>query len=178
MTNSREVHRELRSIGEICDRLGPIGGVALRPWRVADAEVLVAAWTDPEIARWNPVPPDPTVELAESWICSTEVQNEASVGIDVVAVRDGSVAGELGLQVDPAQLIGEVGFWVGADHRGSGVGRTLLTFATSLATELELRGLVALVDSGNVGAIGLLSSMSWPEVPTTSNRRAFAYRTP
>ena len=29
------------------------GEVCLRPWRADDAPALVAAWSDPEIARWT-----------------------------------------------------------------------------------------------------------------------------
>jgi len=172
-----------RSISTLCEALGAVGDISLRPWTVDDASTLLSAWTDAEIARWNPVPPDPSQELAENWIHSTASQNEASVGIDVVAVRndgesDTGVLGELGLQVDPVQAIGEVGFWVGSRHRGSGVGRSLLTFARALGAELELRGLVALVDPENGSALGLLESMAWSEIPTKSNRRAFALRLP
>ena len=166
------------SIAEICVGLGEVGGVSFRPWRVDDAPALVAAWADDEIARWNPVPPNPTLELAESWIESTSSQNEASVGIDVVAIHDGAIAGEVGLQIDPAQAIGEVGFWVGSTHRRNGVGRSLLTFAQALAERLELAGLVALVDPTNTAAINLLTAMGWPEIPTKSKRRAFAHRVP
>jgi len=136
----------------------------------------VAAWHDPEIRKWNPVPPEPTRELAESWIGGTSSQNEASVGIDVVLDRHGAVLGELGLQVDVAQEIGELGFWVTADARGTGVGRTLIRLAERLAGELELKGLVALVDPANQGALALLGDAGWPEVPTKSKRRAFAQR--
>lgn len=166
------------SIAEICEGLGPVDGLSFRPWAVSDAPVLVAAWTDAEIARWNPVPTEPTLELAESWIRSTEAQNEASVGIDVVATSGGVVAGEVGLQVDPAQAIGEVGFWVDAAHRRSGVGHALLTFAQELAKSLELAGLVVLIDPANTAALELLTAKGWPEIPTKSQRRAFAYRTP
>ena len=153
-----------------------MGDIVVRPWDIDDAPSLVAAWQDEEIARWNPVPPEPSLELAERWIGSTETQNEASVGIDVVAVRAGMVLGELGLQIDPAQRIAEVGFWVGSNHRGDGVGRGLLAIAQLLGVELELRGLVALVDPDNSAAVALVTSMAWPEVPTTSGRRAFAFR--
>ncbi len=167
---------ELRSIQSICSGLEAVGDLVVRPWDIDDAPTLVAAWQDEEIARWNPVPPEPSLDLAERWIRSTETQNEASVGIDIVAVRAGLVLGELGLQVDPAQRVAEIGFWVGSNHRGGGVGRGLLAIAQLLGAELELRGLVALVDPGNGAAAALLISMGWPEVPTTSGRRAFAFR--
>jgi len=153
-------------------------GVAVRPWEATDAEVLLDAWTDPEVARWNPVPPEPTLELARSWIRSTQGQNEASVGIDVVVTVEGTVIGEVGLQVDPAQSIGEVGFWLAGSQRGSGLATELLRVAEALCQEVELRGLVALVDPENTASIGLLTAKGWPEIPTRSQRRGFAYRNP
>jgi RimJ/RimL family protein N-acetyltransferase len=107
--------------------------------------VLAAAWADPEIARWNPVPPDASVELARSWISSTSDQSAASVGIDVVLI-DREVLGEIGFQIDPARSIAELGFWLRAEARGQGHGTTLLTLALAMAQQLELVGLVALTD--------------------------------
>ena len=176
---------EPRSIFEVCNALSPIEGsggsvYALVPWQIGWTQALVAAWLDPEIAYWNPVPPEPTLELAQSWISGTAEQNEASIGIDVVlaSVADAAVAGEIGLQIDPSQGIAEVGFWLAEDFRGKGLGKTLLGAAQDLAAELELAGLVALVDPDNRKAISLLEAMAWPELPTKSHRRAFAYRTP
>ncbi|MFT7476663.1 MAG: RimJ/RimL family protein N-acetyltransferase [Verrucomicrobiales bacterium] len=167
------------SIADVCDRTDPYAGYRIRPWNHQDATVLVAAWNDPEIARWNPVPSSPNLHLAESWIEGTATQNIASIGIDVVLVSRAPpslVIGEIGLQVDPVQEIAEIGFWVSEEYRGTGVGVPLLTLARSLAATLELHGLVALTDAKNEKAIALLQSSGWNEVPTTTERRAFAVR--
>ena len=163
---------------EVCASIPERNGFRLEPWSEAWAGALVAAWNDPEIARWNPVPPDPTVELARSWTLGTASQNEASIGIDIVMIDDQTraVAGEVGIQVDPQQGVGEVGFWLAADFRGRGLGTTLLLLAADLAAQIELVGIVALVDRGNTAAISLCKAVGWPEVPTTSERRAFAQR--
>ncbi len=169
-----------RTIAEVVARIQSRGAFSLGTWDERWASALVDAWNDPDIAEWNPVPPEPGLELAQSWIRGTSAQNEASVGVDVVMVDETSenVAGEIGLQVDPSQGIAEVGFWLGEAFRGQGVGKPLLAFAQDLAAELELAGLVALVDPKNAPAIGLLESVAWPEVPTKSHRRAFIYRVP
>lgn len=174
------MEKAARTIAEVCAGIAERNGFMLRPWNVEWAQTLVAAWNDPTIAEWNPVPPEPTIGLAKSWIWGTASQNEASVGIDVVMVEinSGEVAGEIGLQIDPSQAIAEFGFWMASDYRGRGAAKTLCAFATDLAASLELNGLVALVDPSNTVAIGLLESLAWPELPTKSERRAFAYRTP
>jgi RimJ/RimL family protein N-acetyltransferase len=173
------------SIADACAQTEASNGYRIRPWNDQDATVLVDAWNDPEIAQWNPVPPSPNLDLARSWIEGTATQNIASIGIDVVLVADlpahgsrarSTVIGEIGLQVDPVQEIAEIGFWISAAHRGTGVGRPLLALARRLAVTLELQGLVALTDPRNARAIALLESSGWSEVPTTSERRAFAAR--
>lgn len=137
--------------------------------------MLAAAWADPEIARWNPVPPDTSVEFAASWISGTGAQTAASVGIDVV-VTDGEILGEIGFQIDPERGIAEVGFWIRSQARGQGHGTTLLALALAMAQQLELVGLIALTDANNQAAIAVLTSALWSEVPTKSERRAFARR--
>ena len=137
--------------------------------------MLVDAWNDPEIARWNPIPPDPSMEFASSWIAGTSSQTVVSVGIDVVIVDvSDRVLGEIGLQVDPRQQIAEVGFWIAGVHRGRGHGRALLRLSIDLAEHLELLGLVAMTDAANSAAVALLTANGWAEIPTKSARRAFA----
>ena len=167
-------------MSEVCANVPGRDGFAIAPWLEDWADHLVAAWNDPEIARWNPVPPDPSLELAASWIRGTASQNEASIGIDVVMVHDetNTPAGEIGLQVDPSQGIAEVGFWLAEAFRGQGAARPLLALAEDLVAQLELAGLVALVESDNTAAVATCEALAWPELPTKSERRAFAYRTP
>lgn len=161
----------------VCRSIIAIDAHRLRPWHQADAPLLFAAWEDPEIARWNPVPPDASVSFAETWIRGTATQNEASVGIDVVMVDATDVVrGEVGLQIDPVRGIAEIGFWLHQGSRGHGYGKTLLALAEGLADRLDIVGLVALTEPDNRAAVGLLDAVGWNEVPTTSKRRAFARR--
>ena len=151
--------------------------MTLRPWESTDAEVLVAAWNDPEIARWNPVPPDRSIAFADAWVTGAAVQWEGDVGIDVVMERDDVVIGEIGLQVAQERGLAEIGFWIGEAHRGQGLGATMLQLGIALGTQLELQGLVAMVDPADDRTIALLDGAGWSELPATqSTRRAFAYR--
>ena len=52
----------------------------------------------------------------------------------------------------------------------------MLELGVALGAQLELQGLVALVDPANERTIALLESARWPELPTQSNRRAFGHR--
>lgn len=162
---------------DVCAEIPPCSGVRVRPWRRDDALVLVEAWNDDEIARWNPVPPDRSLKFATSWIEGTSVQTVASVGIDVAIVdSQDRVLGEIGLQVDPERQIGELGFWIAAAHRGAGHGHSLLGLSIELAERLELVGLVAMTNGENAAAIALLTAAGWTEVPTSSARRGFVVR--
>ena len=166
-----------RSIAEVCEAIGERDGYMLRPWRVGDAPSLVAAWADPEIARWNPVPPDASINVATGWIEGAQRQASTSAGIDVVLIEQTEpdvVIGEVGLQIDRRQYIGEIGFWVGEAHRGQGHGRLLLEFGLELGAELAIRGAVAMVDPENEGAQVTLRSAGWTEIPATGARLAFA----
>ncbi len=139
--------------------------------------MLADAWADEEISRWNPIPPDSSPDFAARWIDGTSSQSVASVGIDVVVVDgDDEVRGEIGLQVDPAQNIAELGFWLTASARGQGTGRDLLSLAVELGKRLELVGMISLTEPENASAIRLLSRSGWTEVPTTTRRLAFAHR--
>ena len=176
-SGAKTISEPARSIREACGAIERVDGLGVRPWAETDAPVLLAVWNDPVISRWNPVPPDPSLEFAASWIRGTSSQTVASIGIDVVVIdAEGNVVGEVGLQVDPAQGVAELGFWLHADARGRGCGRALLIMAERLGEQLELAGLVALTDALNDAANALLEKAGWTEVPTTSARRAFARR--
>ena len=168
---------EPQAFQDICAALGEREGCVIRPWKAEDADALVAAWVDPEIARWNPVPAEPTTELAASWIAGTAKQTSLSSTVDAVLVRQDALdqlLGEVGLQIDRGQRLAEIGFWVAEPHRGSGYGQRLLDFGLSLARGLSLRGAVAMVDPENTGAQTTLRSAGWSPIPATGSRLAFA----
>ena len=87
-------------------------GPSIRPWRVTDGPALFAAWSDPEVARWNGVPPTPSLGVAERWLRGAARQTSASPSVDVVAVdADDRVQGEVGFVIDPERRMAEVGFF-------------------------------------------------------------------
>lgn len=169
----------VRPISELCEMIGEVDGMRVRPWQESDADVLAAAWSDPEIARWNPVPTDRSIGYAKSWIASTQTQTSTNRTVDVVLTRSeepAQVLGEVGLQIDRRQRLAEIGFWVAAPSRGHGHAERLLEFGLSLAELLSLRGAVAMVDPSNQPAQSTLRSAGWTEIPATGSRLAFAAR--
>lgn len=149
----------------------------LRPWFPADAPTLVAAWSDPEIARWNPVPAERSIADAEAWIIRAAQRPPDSPVRDLVMVNESDeVLGELGLRVSAERRVAEAGFWIAPAYRRQGEGKRLLRLASGVADELDLRGLISVSDAANEGAISLLRSAGWWEVRARSGHRAFVDR--
>lgn len=114
---------------------------SLRPWTADDAATLVDAWHDREIARWNPVPPDPTIERATHWIAGCEARLDADRSLDLCIVDDSptaAVIGEVGLSgFDWDRGAALIGYWVLPIGRGRG----LATQATAALADWAIRGI-------------------------------------
>lgn len=131
-------------------------GGSLRPWTAADAPTLVEAWHDREIARWNPVPPDPTVERATRWIdgCDTRLDADRSLDLCIVDDSEQTILGEVGLSgFDWERGAALIGYWV----LPAGRGRGLASQATGALAEWAIGSLgmnlvIARCDSANLAS--------------------------
>jgi RimJ/RimL family protein N-acetyltransferase len=95
------------------------GHLTLRPWRLPEAAALVAAWADPEVARWTGVPPTPDAVAARRWIEGDADRRAHGLSLDLVMDVDGTIAGEVGLAaIDVSARTAEIGWWVSPAHRG------------------------------------------------------------
>jgi RimJ/RimL family protein N-acetyltransferase len=93
------------------------GVVTLRPWEKADAAEMVECIDgDPEITRWLDQIPQPyRTKDALAYI--------RGIGENAFAVVDsktGRVLGSIGVRFSDAGDVGEIGYWLRADARGSG----------------------------------------------------------
>jgi RimJ/RimL family protein N-acetyltransferase len=103
----------------------------LRPWRPADAAALVSAWADPEVARWTGVPAVADLAVATRWIAGTAALRDSGASLDLVIEVNGAVAGEVGAVAVPDDPVTvEVGWWLGAAHRGQGLAREAVRLFT------------------------------------------------
>jgi RimJ/RimL family protein N-acetyltransferase len=149
------------------------GALSLRPWSLDDAAALAAAWADPEVACWTGVPPVRDEAAAAGWIAGDELRRSSALSLDLVIDVGGVVAGEVGLiGLSDGRGIGELGWWVGPDHRGQGLAtravRLVVTWALdTLGVEvLEARCHPDNPASGAVAAAaGLLLAGVDGEVP-------------
>ena len=93
--------------------------VALREWREADLDDVVRLTNDPEIPRWTRVPEPNTVEIAREWFASIP---DDELHLCIADGSSGAVLGSVGLmRGDAENRRAEIGYWVGAEHRGRGV---------------------------------------------------------
>lgn len=142
----------------------------LRHWRPEDAPALAAAWADPAITAWNPPPAglDPA-----TWIAGTEARWARRLALDlVIEADDGGVAGEVGLSgftERPARA--ELGVWVAAGHRRTGVARRAVGAVTAWAlTDLGLDQVWARTDLANAAAGALFEQLGWDRLGTTGGK--------
>ena len=121
----------------------------LRPWELRDAATLVAAWSDPEVRRWLPVPDHADRAAAADWIAGDADRRRAGLALDLVAVEPvtgpgigsglaveaaAGVLGEVGLSsFDPEDGIAMIGWWTVDRHRRRGVATEMVRLLTTWA---------------------------------------------
>jgi RimJ/RimL family protein N-acetyltransferase len=143
------------------------GVVLLRPWRVQDAPMLSAAWHDPEIRRWLPVPAHADPVVAARWIARTPSLRAAGRSLDLV-VSDPSgdvVLGEVGCTPGVAPGEVDLGWWIAPEARGRGLAaRSLRLFVPWVHKVLGMSP-IAVIDPGNTpswrvaAAVGVTSEL-------------------
>lgn len=111
----------------------------LRAFVAADLPDLLAAFADPEIARWNPGPESPDqAAAAQDWM---DRRNDWSAGTHAswaIADADGRLCGSVSLhELDRDQLDSEIGYWLAPWARRRGLG----TQAVGLAGRYGFRTL-------------------------------------
>ena len=133
-------------------------GGELRGWTCRDTSSLFDAWRDPEIVRYNPVPPDPSHAAASRWIqgCSHRAASGTSLDLVVTPARldpliETKVVGEVGLSgFDEARRTAMIGYWLLPGARGSGLATAAVqTLVNWTVVWLGLRTIVAQCSPAN-----------------------------
>jgi len=127
--------------------------LVMRPLRGTDARALARVADDPRIAvNLRDGFPSPYGLLDArrflSWLASGDAHPLTSLGI----VRDGELIGCMGMTPGPDvyRYTGEVGYWLGVDHWGTGLATEALSaFTDHLLRETRLVRLQGNVFSGN-----------------------------
>jgi RimJ/RimL family protein N-acetyltransferase len=133
------------------------GPLVLRPWELVDTPDLVAAWADPEIARWTGVPPESDDDAARRWINGDAHRRARGLALDLVIEVDDEVAGEVGLAgIDPDEGTAEIGWWISPGRRGEGLAaRAAGLVARWAVEELCIDAVVARCHRANPASAGV-----------------------
>jgi Acetyltransferases, including N-acetylases of ribosomal proteins len=128
------------------------GVVVLREWREEDIEPALALTKDPEILRYTRVPEDNTAEIirgfmfehpdAEARLVIADPETDAMLGSAAV------------LRADVEAGRAELGYWIGAEHRGRGFAARAVDLLADWA--LREQGFVRLelhIDPENVASL-------------------------
>ena len=109
----------------------------LRPFVVDDVEALVRAYADPEIQRWHVRSLTP--DEAEAWVEQRQARWQSETGADWAVIADGQLAGRVNLhRLDLEEGLGEVGYWIGVEHRGRGYATAAVGALSTWAFDLGL----------------------------------------
>jgi RimJ/RimL family protein N-acetyltransferase len=132
------------------------GVVTLRPWRDEDAADVMRACDDPLTVRFLPVPSPYTIEDGELFVGTLVPTMWADGDQADVAVADastGELLGAVGLKLELANKVAEVGFWTAPWARGRGVaGRAAALHAKWGLDALALNRVELLADVENVAS--------------------------
>jgi RimJ/RimL family protein N-acetyltransferase len=108
------------------------GFVVLRAFEDADVPQLLAAFNDPEIARWNAGPTE--VDAVLRWMRDRNDWAPGDHASWAVAEASGTLVGSVSLhRLDRDQADAEVGYWTAPWARRRGVATAALALATSYA---------------------------------------------
>ena len=157
----------------------------LRSWEPGDAPALAAAWSDPEVRRWLPVPENVDPAAAAAWIAGEAGRRQAGLALDLVAVEPtgdpaigpkvgGEVLGEVGLSAfDPERGAARIGWWTVAAQRRRGIATEMVRILTAwaLGPPLGLTVLVAEMEPGNVGSLAVAMAAGYEELDRSVDGR-------
>lgn len=106
-----------------------LSGFHLRPWATTDVPALVAAWRDPELARWMPEETLPfDEEQARAFIdeAATHLSTGKSIALAIADASTDQAVGSATLHVwGPRHW--NIGYWIDADQRGHGLATEAVT---------------------------------------------------
>jgi RimJ/RimL family protein N-acetyltransferase len=115
-------------------------GIVLREWEDADLPRMTELFDDPEVARWTPLESPFDAAAARRYLDRARARRRASEALQLAVTTDGGTAlGEVllfGIAGDSAEL----GYAIGAGHRGAGLAaRAVLALIEHARTAYDLR---------------------------------------
>jgi 8-oxo-dGTP diphosphatase len=142
----------------------------LRPYRAEDAAELYRLLNDWEVCRSLAAVPYPyRRDAADDWIVTSAQSLESGDAYQLaITGREGereTFVGGVGLRIDRAARVGELGYWVGLKFWGHGVATEAAgKLARWALANLDLDGLSAYVATDNAGSIAVLRRIGFRHV--------------
>lgn len=97
------------------------GDLVLRPPATSDVARIAEICRDPAIGHFTTVPVPYDEQAASWWVAFADERLADGTGTHLVVEEDGEVVAAVGLDVNPSDRAGRLGYWVAADARGRGV---------------------------------------------------------
>jgi RimJ/RimL family protein N-acetyltransferase len=128
------------------------GVITLRPPEPSDLDAIYEACQDPEIQRWTGIPSPYLREHATGYLERVAAERESGKALAFLAVDDdGTVLGNISvMELDKAPGYGELGYWVAAAARGTGVASRAVTLLRDYSVDtLGLEVIELIIHEGN-----------------------------
>jgi RimJ/RimL family protein N-acetyltransferase len=131
----------------------PGDGVVLREWTQADLPALVELFDEAEIATWTPIESPFDAAAAERYLRRARARRAEGRALQLAVTSDGDAPlGEV-LLFDPAGGGAELGYAIGAAHRGRGLARAaVLALVDHAAASLGLSTFLLRIPPANAAS--------------------------
>ncbi|MFC5906726.1 GNAT family N-acetyltransferase [Streptacidiphilus monticola] len=143
-------------------------GLHLREWRDEDLPAMSALFDDPEVARWTPLASPFDEAAAAAYLQRARQAREARLRLQFAVTRDGGQPlGEVLAmrrvdQTGAATGVVEIGYAIGAAHRGQGLASAGVRLLTEYAyTELDARQVVLRIEPDNAASAAVARSTGY-----------------
>ncbi len=120
------------------------GRLVLRPPTEDDVPRIAEICADPGIGHFTTVPVPYTEGHARAFVAFAQERLRESVAAHLLAEQDAAVVAAVGLDINPADRAGRLGFWVAPEARGRGVATAAARLVCSWALAPDGLGLARL----------------------------------
>ncbi|MEV8631516.1 GNAT family N-acetyltransferase [Streptosporangium sp. NPDC051023] len=160
-------------------------GLVLREWEDDDLAAMVGLFDDPEVAYWTPLVSPFDLEAARVYLKRARERRAAGQRIQLAITVDGGEAlGEVLLMRSGSGLeVAEIGYSVGAAHRGRGLAARAVRVMTEFARgTVGVERLLLEIEAGNAASAAVAQAAGYrltdaPPIPTEEKGRTLSLRT-
>jgi RimJ/RimL family protein N-acetyltransferase len=128
-------------------------GVVLREWTDDDVPAMAALFDDPEIDAWTPIESPFDTDAAARYLSRARARRREGRALQLAVTTDGGAPRGEVLLFDPAKGTVELGYAIGAAHRGRGLARaSVLALVDHAAGAYGLQRFLLRIPPGNAAS--------------------------